>query len=67
MVRIHLSSKFFLYESFQKNIFPIWTDKMFGGYPIFFDLERGYQNIFNLALVYFFEPILALNLLFMIV
>lgn len=64
IVRIHYASKFYLYESFQNNFFPIWTDKMFGGYNIFFDLERGFQNILNLLFVYLFGPINSLKLLF---
>lgn len=64
ILRIHYASKIFLFESFQNYHFPIWTDKMFGGYPILFDLERGYQNIFNLISVYFLGPINSLNFIF---
>lgn len=63
-LRIHYASKFFLFESLQNYHFPIWTDKMFGGYPILFDLERGYQNVFNLISVYFLGPINSLNFIF---
>jgi len=67
VIRIHYASKFILSESFQNNFFPVWTDKMFGGYPIFFDLERGFQNIPNLLFVYLFGPINSLNLLFLLI
>lgn len=67
ILRIHYASKIFLFESFQNSYFPVWTDKMFGGYPIFFDLERGYQNVFNLISVYFLGPINSLNFIFVCV
>lgn len=62
-IRLHLASKFFLNDSLGQGVFPIFTDKMFGNYPIFFDLERGYQNIFNILFVYLLGPFETHNLL----
>ncbi len=53
-VRLHYASRMYLADNLSNNQFPFWTDRMFTGYPIFSDLERGYQNIPNLILVYFF-------------
>jgi hypothetical protein len=63
-VRLHYASKFFTSESFKQGVFPIFTDKMYGGYPIFFDLERGLQNIFNVTLIYFLGPFDSFKVLF---
>lgn len=65
-IRLHYASRVFLADSFNQGVFPFWTDKLFGGYPIFFDLERGYQNIFNLVAVYFLGPYHSYNVLFLV-
>ena len=55
-IRLHYLSRIYLYDNFQNNQFPFWTERMFGGFPIFYDLERGYQNLDNILLVYLFGP-----------
>ena len=56
-IRLHYASRYFLYDSLKSSTYPSWTFRMFNGYPIYADLERGYQNILNLTLVFIFGPI----------
>jgi len=65
-VRLHYASRLYLYDNLQNNKFPFWTDRMFQGYPIFSDLERGYQNLPNILLIYTFGPYNSYKLLHLI-
>ncbi len=65
-ITIHYASKYFLYENLKQGVFPIWTDRMAGNYPVFFEPQYGYQNIINIALVYFFGPIWSVKILFLL-
>ena len=56
-VRFHYASRLYLEDNLKIGQYPIWTERIFGGYPIYADLERGYQNLFNIILIYFFGAI----------
>ena len=62
-VRLHYASRLYLYDNLTNQQFPFWTERMFEGYPIFSDLERGYQNLPNVILVYLFGPFNSYKLL----
>ncbi len=57
-VRWHYPSKILLHESLKKgHLIPTWTEKMFLGYPVYAELERGYLNPVNIVLVKIFGPL----------
>lgn len=62
-LRYHYASRFYLYDELSRFNYPFWTERIFLGYPIYSDLERGYQNILNLILVYTLGPILSFKIL----
>lgn len=52
----HYPSRGYLYEKLKMGEFPFWTERIYGGYPIFKSLERGYQNPINIILIYLLGP-----------
>ncbi|MFA5776041.1 MAG: hypothetical protein WC988_00540 [Patescibacteria group bacterium] len=53
----------YLWEKLHDGKFPFWTERMLSGYPIYADIETGYLNPINLALVYLFGPYTSYKLL----
>lgn len=62
-IAFHLQSRIYLYEKLQEGKYPFWTERMFGGYPIYADLERGFLNPLNVALIYLFGPFTSYKIL----
>lgn len=59
----HYQSRIYLYEQLQKGTFPYWTEKMFLGFPVYADMERGYLNPINVLLVKYLDPFYSYKLL----
>ena len=54
---LHYQSRAYLYERLSQLEFPFWTERIYGGFPIFASLERGYLNPLNVATVLIFGPL----------
>jgi hypothetical protein len=63
MTSLHYPARVYLHEKLSGGQFPFWTERMFLGFPIYLDLERGYLNVFNVLLVGFLGPILSIKIL----
>ncbi|MEO5355168.1 MAG: YfhO family protein, partial [Magnetococcus sp. XQGC-1] len=59
----HYQSKVYLSEKLKNNEYPFWTEKMFLGFPIYADMERGYLNPINVILVKYFGPFYSYKIL----
>src|SRR3989344_4831396 len=59
----HYPSRVYLYEKLRSGEFPFWTERMFLGFPIYADLERGYLNPVNIISVYIFGPFLSYKII----
>ena len=53
----HYPSRVYLYERLSQLEFPFWTERIYGGFPIYASLERGFLNPLNLAAVVIFGPL----------
>jgi|GEM_PF-1263395 len=62
----HYQSRIYLYDQLQKGIFPYWTERMFLGFPIYADMERGYLNPVNILLVQYLGPFYSYKVLHLI-
>lgn len=60
----HYPSKEYLYSQIvEEHRFPFWTEKTYGGFPIYADSEIGYLNPFNIVSVLAFGPSLSTKVL----
>lgn len=59
----HYPSRIYLNEKLTQSEFPFWTERLFMGFPIFADMERGYLNPINVFLIYFFGPFTSFKIL----
>lgn len=62
-IRYFYPVRFYLHERLSLGEFPFWTERMFGGYPIYKDGEAGYLNIINAALIYVFGPVWSFKII----
>jgi hypothetical protein len=60
---LHYPSRFYLFQELRNLRFPFWTEKIYGGFPIFEDAERGYLNIPNIILTFIYGPVCSYKLL----
>lgn len=56
-------SRYHLYQSMFKGNFPFWTEKIFSGYPIYADIERGFLNPINILSILLFGPFVSYKIL----
>lgn len=52
---LNVSLKYFLWDSLRKGIFPFWTDKLAGGFPIMAESQIGALFLPNLLLLPLFS------------
>lgn len=62
----HYQSKVYLAEKLQNNEYPFWTEKMFLGFPIYADMERGYLNPVNIILVKYLGPFYSYKIIHLV-
>ena len=55
-VNLHYPSRYYLHERLSNLEFPVWTERVFSGFPIYADIERGYLNPINVVSVVLFGP-----------
>ena len=60
----HYPARVYLYEQIvEEHRFPFWTEKMFGGFPIYADFELGYLNPINIVSLLIFGPNVSVKFL----
>jgi len=58
LLSMHYPFHFYLYEKLnQEHMFPFWTERLHGGFPMYADLEKAYLSPINLLLTIIFGPI----------
>lgn len=62
-INYHYPTAFYLYERLHNGVFPSYTERILGGYPIYADIEVGYLNPTILVTTYLFNPIGAYKLI----
>lgn len=62
LTHFHYPLRAFLSESLKSGHLPLWTDKIFGGFPVFSEGQVGTLYIPNLVLFYLLPTWLAFNL-----
>ncbi len=62
---LNISSKKILSENLKNYKFPLWTNKIGNGVPIFAEGQIGTFNIFNLLIFYFFSLPTAFSFLYL--
>ena len=60
---LHYPSRYYLYERLKNHEFPFWTERIYSGFPIYADLERGYLNPANIILTYTLGPVNSFKVL----
>lgn len=61
--KLHYPSRIYLHEKLSNGTYPFWTERIFLGFPIYEDIERGFMNVVNLALVFIFGPYSSFKIL----
>lgn len=59
----HYPNRYYLYEKLREGEVPFWTERIFAGFPIYADLERGILHPLNLILVYLLGPVFSYKVL----
>jgi len=62
-VAFSYSSKIYLAEVLKTHNFPFWSERLFLGFPIYGDLERGYLNPVNIFLIILFGPLTSYKIM----
>lgn len=60
---LHYPSRAFLYENLHENKQFFWTERIYGGFPVYTDLERGFLNPVNILSLIFFDPVNSYKIL----
>ena len=62
-VRYSYPARHYLWESLKEARYPFWTERVFGGYPIYADSEHAYTSIINILSVIVLGPFNSYKLL----
>ncbi|MBI2414772.1 YfhO family protein [candidate division WWE3 bacterium] len=64
---LHFPARQYLYDTIvNEHRFPLWTEKMLLGFPIYADMENAYLNPLNVFSIIIFGPIFSFKLLHLI-
>lgn len=56
-------SRVYIHERLSNGEFPFWTERVFLGYPLYYDIELGILNPINILSILFLGPVLSLKIL----
>lgn len=60
----HFPTRLYLYESLvDDKSFPVWTEHVLFGYPLYTDMENAYLNPVNLVLIYLTGPVVSYKII----
>jgi len=62
-VRYSFPARHYLWESIKEGRYPFWTERIFGGYPIYTDSEHAYTSVINILSIIIFGPFNSYKLL----
>ena len=55
-VRYSYPARYYLWESISECRYPFWTERIFGGYPIYTDSEHAYTSMINILSIVILGP-----------